>query len=35
MRHDLTAIELQHRDRHMLAPASEDPGHAELLCDDT
>jgi hypothetical protein len=35
MRHDLTAIELQHRDRHMFAPASEDPGHAELLCDDT
>jgi len=35
MRHDLTAIELQHRDRHMFAPAGEDTGHAELLRDDT
>ena len=35
MRHDLTAIELQHRDRHMFPGAGEDTGHAELLCDDT
>src|ERR1700724_3951783 len=35
MRHDLTAIELQHRDRPMFAPAGVDTGHVRLLCDDT
>jgi hypothetical protein len=35
MRHDLAAIELQHRNRHMLASGSEDAGHADFLRNDT
>ena len=34
VRDDLTAVELQNRDRHMLAASREDAGHADLLCDD-
>src|SRR5690606_29436831 len=33
VRDDLAIVELQHRDRHVLAPVREDAGHAELLCD--
>ena len=35
VRDDLTAVELQHGDRHMFASVGEDAGHAELLRDDT
>ena len=31
---DLTAVELEHRDRHVLARVREDAGHAHLLCDN-
>ena len=34
LRDDLAAVDLQDRDRHMLARVREDAGHADLLCDD-
>ena len=34
MRDDLAALDLEDRDRHVLARIGEDAGHAELLCDD-
>src|SRR3954447_5656196 len=34
MRDYLTAVELQHRDRHVFAGVREDAGHADFLCDD-
>ena len=30
----LALIDLQHGDRHVLAGLREDPGHADLLCND-
>jgi hypothetical protein len=35
MRNDLTAIELQDRNRHMFPRVRKDAGHAHLLRDDT
>ena len=35
MRHHLAALDLQHSDRHVLAGVPEDPGHADLLRDNT
>jgi hypothetical protein len=35
MSDDLTAVDLQDRDRHMFARFREDAGHADLLRDDT
>ena len=32
---DLTAVDLQDRDRNMYALVRKDAGHADLLCDDT
>ena len=34
MRDDLAALDLEDRDRHVLARVGEDAGHAQLLCDD-
>ena len=32
---DLTAVDLEDRDRHMFTSVCKDAGHADLLCDDT
>ncbi len=34
LRHDLQAVQLQHRDRNLLAIGQEQPGHAQLLCNN-
>ncbi len=34
MRDDLAALDLEDRDRHVIARVGEDAGHAQLLCDD-
>jgi hypothetical protein len=34
MRDDLAALDLEDRDRHVIARVGEDLGHAQLLCDD-
>ena len=31
---DLAALDLEDRDRHVVARVGEDAGHAQLLCDD-
>ena len=34
MRDHLAALDLEDRDRHVVARVGEDAGHAQLLCDD-
>ena len=34
MRNDLTALNLENRDRNVIARVGEDAGHPQLLCDD-
>jgi hypothetical protein len=35
LRHDLQAVQLQDRDRNLLAVCQEQPGHAQLFCDNS